>query len=173
MSYLLDCLPITRFFWKLVSLLPDCGGCSQGSWWELPRHTPPHSLPSGQLGGFGITGQGRLSRSGCPPGEGGEVWKCCSWPLGLHILESGESPSGGREQPEVGTQERERLGGQGLLWAHSPEMPTLEGVDVLRAVPGADARKLVGFTLGGRWHESDDWLRACSPKFPWFSKGTN
>ena len=122
MSYLLDCLPITRFFWKLVSLLPDCGGCSQGSWWELPRHTPPHSLPSGQLvsaqprlhcaaflGGFGITGQGRLSPSGCPPGEGGEVWKCCSWLLELHILQSGESPSGGGEQPEVGTQERERL----------------------------------------------------------------
>jgi len=38
----------------------------------------------------------------------------------------------------------------------STEIPTPEGMAVLRAVPGADSYELVGFTLGGRWHESDN-----------------
>lgn len=141
MSYLLDCLPVT-FFWAGLPApwlqwvqpgLPVGAAPSQptpfpAQWWACGRYMAQPPLCSLHLEGFGITGWGCLCGLAAS-WWGGLSLELLFLALRLHIFGKWQSPSGGREQSEVGTQKRERLGGQGFDCEHvrlsvsSTEMP--------------------------------------------------
>lgn len=165
-SYLLDCLSITHFFWKLASLVPDSVGAARApggswapapalfpvQWWacEHPAQAPLYDLPWRAWNG----------QRGVP----GFVW-LLSWLgeltqellfLAVWVAHLGKQRGPLRRQRAARSRnsEKERLRGQGWLLACSSECVVhWDAHSRGRGCPGSSSwsgvvHEVAGFTLG-------------------------